>query len=195
MPCVYILCGLPFAGKTFLAKALVRHLNLPRVSIDEINSERGLGFDNAPISSEDWGITYAESYTRLDAYLRAGRSVVYDAANFTRAERDKARAVAAQSGSEAVVLHVTTPELTSATISAMIILQSSSLSSSRPQQTRTFYATAMSRMRACGLSFMKRECVKEKSRLLCISTLPYFPSMRIVPLDDFFSRPSSYTLN
>jgi len=110
MPCVYILCGLPFAGKTFLAKALVRHLNLPRVSIDEINSERGLGFDNAPISSEDWGITYAESYTRLDAYLRAGRSVVYDAANFTRAERDKARAVAAQSGSEAVVLHVTTPE-------------------------------------------------------------------------------------
>lgn len=112
MPRVYILCGLPFAGKTTLAKALVQQLNLPRVSIDEINGERGLGFANSLISSEDWEITYAESYRRLDAHLRAGRSLVYDAANFTRAERDKARDVAAESGSDAAVIYVTTPEAT-----------------------------------------------------------------------------------
>ncbi len=46
MPRVYILCGLPFAGKTTLARTLAQHLDLPRVSIDEINGERGLGFDN-----------------------------------------------------------------------------------------------------------------------------------------------------
>jgi predicted kinase len=110
MPRVYILCGLPFAGKTTLARALAQHLDLPRVSIDEINGERGLGFDNAPIASEDWDITYAESYRQLDKHLRAGCSVIYDAANFTRAERDKARAVAAQSGSDTCVIYVTTPK-------------------------------------------------------------------------------------
>src|SRR5260370_18711738 len=110
MPRIYILCGLPFAGKTTLAKLLVQRLGLPRVSIDEINGERGLGFNNSLISSADWDSTYAESYRQLDAYLHAGRSVIYDAANFTRSKRDKARAVAAQSGSGGCVIYVATPE-------------------------------------------------------------------------------------
>lgn len=108
MPRIYILCGLPFAGKTTLAKALAQRLNLSRVSIDEINGERGLGFNNAPISSEDWDITYAESYRQLNAHLRAGRSVIYDAGNFSHAERDKARAIAAHNGSDTLVIYVTT---------------------------------------------------------------------------------------
>lgn len=110
MPRVYILCGLAFSGKTTLAKALVQRLDLARVSIDEINSVRGVGLDNAWISPEDWDLTYAESYRQLDEYLRTGRSVLYDAGNFNRAERDKARAIAARSGSGSLVLYVTTPE-------------------------------------------------------------------------------------
>ena len=110
MPLVYILCGLAFAGKTTLAKALVQRLGLSRVSIDEINTARGVGLDNAWISPEDWDLTYAESYRQLGQHLRAGHSVIYDAGNFNRAERDKARAVAAHSGSGALVIYVTTPE-------------------------------------------------------------------------------------
>jgi predicted kinase len=112
MPRIYILCGLAFSGKTTLAKTLVQRLGLARVSIDEINSARGVGLDNAWISPENWDLTYAESYRQLDEYLRAGRSVLYDAGNFNRAERDKARAIAAQSGAGALVIYVTTPETT-----------------------------------------------------------------------------------
>lgn len=108
MPRIYILCGYAFAGKTTLARALVRRLDLSCVSIDEINNTRGIGLNNSWISLEDWHITYAESYRRLGEYLRAGCSVVYDAGNFNRVERNKARAIAAQNDSDTLVIYVTT---------------------------------------------------------------------------------------
>lgn len=112
MPHIYMLCGLPFAGKTTLAKLLAQRLGLPRVSIDEINGGRGLGHNNSWISPADWDITYAEAYRQLDTYLRSGCSVIHDAANFTRTERGDVRTVAAQSGSDTCVIYVTTPEAT-----------------------------------------------------------------------------------
>lgn len=112
MPRIYILCGLAFAGKTTLAKTLARLLDLPRVSIDEINSSRGMGLQNAWITPEDWQITYAEAYRQLAEHLRAGRSVIDDAGNFTRAEREEVRAIAAQQNAEAFVIYVTTPAST-----------------------------------------------------------------------------------
>src|SRR5579885_1361894 len=107
---VYILCGLAFSGKTTLAKVLDQRLGLSRVSIDEINTARGVGLRNAWITPEDWDLTYAESYRQLEEHLRAGRSVLSDAGNFNRAERDKARAIAAHSDADALVIYVTTPE-------------------------------------------------------------------------------------
>jgi predicted kinase len=109
MPRIYILCGLAFAGKTTLAKALAERLNLPRVSIDEINALRGVGLNNTWITPEDWQITYEESYRQLVHHLDAGRPVISDAGNFTRAERDHVRAIAARHGADALVIHVTTP--------------------------------------------------------------------------------------
>ena len=108
MPCVYILCGYAFSGKTTLAKALLEELDLVRVSIDEINTVRGVGLNNAWITLEDWDLTYAESYRQLAAYLQAGRSVVYDAGNFNRAERDLASLIAAQHNAKAQVVYITT---------------------------------------------------------------------------------------
>lgn len=109
MPRIYMLCGLAFAGKTTLAKALVERLNLPRVSIDEINSARGVGLDNAWITPEDWQITYEEAHRQLAQHLSAGRSVICDAGNFARVERDQVRAIAAQYHADALLIHVTTP--------------------------------------------------------------------------------------
>lgn len=67
-PCrLYIMCGPPFAGKSTLARALAARLRLALISIDAINTERGLGIHVAPIAPEEWDGTYAEAFCRLDA--------------------------------------------------------------------------------------------------------------------------------
>jgi predicted kinase len=81
---VYMLCGLPFAGKTTLTKELVHWLGIKRVAIDEINTERGIWNDETGMSSEDWAKTYQEAYQRIAAFLSQSESVVDDSANFTR---------------------------------------------------------------------------------------------------------------
>lgn len=89
MPCrLYIMCGLPFAGKSTLTRALAARLGLAVIAIDAINDERGLGIHAAPLSPEEWDGTYAEAFRRLDAALMAGGSVIFDAVSFTRRQRD-----------------------------------------------------------------------------------------------------------
>ena len=109
-PCIFILCGLSFAGKTTLAKELARRRGLPYLSLDEVNTERGVGLSGEPITAEEWEQTYAESYRRLEALIEQGRSVVYDESNFARAQRDFLRALAARHGFAAHVIYVDTPE-------------------------------------------------------------------------------------
>ena len=105
---LYILCGLPFAGKTTLAKALVRELDLSRVSIDDLNNERGIWDDEKGLSPEEWMDVYNEAYRRIDALLSQGKSVLDDNANFTREQRDHLRAIAANYHVPTTVIYVTT---------------------------------------------------------------------------------------
>ena len=74
-----------FAGKTTLAKALGVRLGFARVDMDEINTRKGVGLHGEAIVQEEWDRTYAESYRQLDQLLQAGKSVLFDAANFTKA--------------------------------------------------------------------------------------------------------------
>jgi predicted kinase len=106
---VYILCGLPFAGKTTLAKELVHWLGIKRVAIDEINSERGIWNDETGMSSEEWTKTYQEAYQRIAAFLSQSESVVDDSANFTREQRNRLRAIAKQYNAQTCVLFVDIP--------------------------------------------------------------------------------------
>ncbi len=76
---LYILCGLPFSGKSTLAKELVRQFGWVRVDLDQINSERGLGgLGNDDISNNDWRITYQMSYDAVDKALKEGKTVIND---------------------------------------------------------------------------------------------------------------------
>ena len=68
--CLYIMCGLPFAGKTTLAKEMVKQLGIERVSIDEINGERGVWNDETGMSPEEWTKTYEEAYKSFKGYLK-----------------------------------------------------------------------------------------------------------------------------
>jgi len=108
-PTLHALCGLPFAGKSTLAKRLAGESGAALVRLDEINHEFGAGLDGAPISAEQWRRTYAEAYRRLAAHLQAGRSVIFDHGNFTRAERDQVRAVGARAGARVRFVYVPIP--------------------------------------------------------------------------------------
>lgn len=107
---VYILCGLPFAGKTTLAKALAARLGFARVDMDEINTRKGVGLQGEVIVQEEWDRTYAESYKQLDQLLQAGQSVLFDAANFTRVQRDYLRTIAAKHEAATQVIYVDVSE-------------------------------------------------------------------------------------
>jgi len=100
------MCGLPFAGKSTLARQIAHELNLPVVSLDSINDERGLGFDGQAIAPQDWTETYEESYRRAERYLEAGSSVVYDATNHLRHERERLRTIAIRNNCRAIFVYV-----------------------------------------------------------------------------------------
>ena len=106
VPTLSVMCGLPFAGKSTIATALAEALGAEVVRLDAINHERGLGLDGRAISPEDWAISYAEADRRLERALAGGRSVIADATHFSRAERDRARALAQAQGARTRVVHV-----------------------------------------------------------------------------------------
>lgn len=108
---VYILCGLPFAGKTTLARELAARLGWTHLEVDAINRERGLGLHGERLSRQDWIDTYREAYRRLDELLLQQQTVLYDATNFRRAQRQRARQIAARHNAATYVLYLTTTPL------------------------------------------------------------------------------------
>jgi predicted kinase len=81
-PLLILMCGVPFAGKTTLARAIAVQCGWQYISLDMVNTERGVGMDGQAIPLHEWEQTYAEAYRRVAAALRAGASVMYDETNF-----------------------------------------------------------------------------------------------------------------
>ncbi len=106
---LFILCGVPFAGKSTLACELARQLPGRRIDIDELNAARGHGAGGDDLSQKDWDAVYAESFRLLSESLAAGVSVVYDGHCWTRGQRDNLRRIAAQQGAATAVILVPTP--------------------------------------------------------------------------------------
>lgn len=105
-PMLHALCGLPFAGKSTVAAELASEVGAPIVRLDAINAERGLGLNAEPIPEDEWDRSYAEAYRRLDQTLASGNSVIFDHVNFTRAERDRLRHIAAKRGARVQIVYV-----------------------------------------------------------------------------------------
>ena len=58
----------------------------------------------------EWSATYQLAYERAGAALTSGQSVIFDAANYSRAQRDVIRTHARRAGADSIVLHVDVPE-------------------------------------------------------------------------------------
>jgi len=111
VPVLYIMCGLPFSGKTVLAQTLSRRFGLPIVGIDNIREERGFTWEeNVKVTAEDWKAIFDVSYERTLAYLKERKSVIYDSANQDRISRDRLRNLAQRGKSIAKVILVDVPE-------------------------------------------------------------------------------------
>jgi predicted kinase len=100
-----LLCGKSFSGKTTVAHALAPRLQARVVSLDEINSRRGLwGGDGIP--AEEWVRTHELASNEVRNLLRAGTSVVVDDTSSPRFLRDGWRSLAAGLGVGFTLLYV-----------------------------------------------------------------------------------------
>lgn len=104
---VFILCGFPYAGKSFVAEELRKHTNIVYVSIDAIFHTHGFDWDTNKLPNPDeWQEIFDESYDETRKSLDQGRNVLYDSTNQTVSSRDKLREVAHSVGANAYVLHI-----------------------------------------------------------------------------------------
>jgi predicted kinase len=106
-----IVCGLPFSGKSTMSRNLARVLDQAvHIDIDQINAERGLGSDGQAIPLSEWPTTYEIAYQRVNTALQSGRTAIFDATNYSRAQRDILRMKSRQAGAASVVVFVDVPE-------------------------------------------------------------------------------------
>jgi predicted kinase len=90
-----LLCGTSFSGKSTVARALAPRLSAQIVSLDEINTRRGLwGGDGLPV--EEWMRTHELASAEVRELLASGTSVVVDDTSTPRFLRDGWRALAAE---------------------------------------------------------------------------------------------------
>lgn len=106
MPILYILCGLPYSGKTLLSKEIEKTTDIKRVSFDEM-------FESFKISRP--GVTYDEGRIEIEKeisrILKNGDSVVYDSTNKNAEHRDKLQKLASNVGADSVIVYLkTSPE-------------------------------------------------------------------------------------
>ncbi|NJR44554.1 MAG: ATP-binding protein [Hyellaceae cyanobacterium CSU_1_1] len=77
MKTLYLLCGMPFSGKTTLGKSIAQHLSCPYISLDEINEAKGLfGGDGIPV--EEWEKTHFLAMEQLPSLMESGQNIVVD---------------------------------------------------------------------------------------------------------------------
>ncbi len=98
-----MLTGIPFAGKSSLAKAIQDQLNAVIIAIDDIHAERGLLKTDKPLSQADWESSFELAYHRVRQALRQHRYVVFDAVNGSK-KRRAARLLLAQTENASAIL-------------------------------------------------------------------------------------------
>lgn len=108
---LYILCGIPFSGKTVLAKELVKLKGWVRIDLDDVKFEIfGNDIKDGDLKQKDWDKVYQIMYQRIQEQLEKGNTVVHDTGNFTKHERNLIRKIAKKLNILTTVIWVNTPE-------------------------------------------------------------------------------------
>jgi len=106
-----IICGLSFAGKTTLGKAITKRFGNETVDVD-VTKEKlyGPGLKDDDLTHEQWVKIYDETDKQIEKYLNEGKSVIDDSRNFRKFERVHAKEIAKKCGSGFITIYVNTPE-------------------------------------------------------------------------------------
>lgn len=108
---LYILCGLPFSGKTVFAQELSKIKGWTRVDLDDVKfSLFGHQIADEELVQKDWDLVYQVMYKEIQDQLTKGCTVIHDTGNFTKHERDLVREIANEAGATTAVIWVNTPK-------------------------------------------------------------------------------------
>ena len=105
-PILYIFCGLPFSGKSTVAKELATRLGTEYIGFDLTWQEL---FNSIPEEGNGWRYVRDHCKDRIRTLLQEGRSVVYDDTNVSTDHREELHSLAQESGGESKVIYVNTP--------------------------------------------------------------------------------------
>lgn len=106
-PTLYILCGLPYSGKTYITDTIQREVNIDLVRIDDIFAEHGYDWDTHNLPDADgWGSIFSQAHAEVLASLSAGRSVMFDSTNHMHVARQSLHDLAHTAGYPSRVIYI-----------------------------------------------------------------------------------------
>ena len=110
MPALIAMCGLPFAGKSVLARALSRELRIRVLSYDseiyQVHSRRAPAGSSA---AAEYDFIQGIARREIGAILAGGESLIYDDLLLERDDRRKLAAVAETHWADFVLVYLDTP--------------------------------------------------------------------------------------
>jgi predicted kinase len=108
-----IVCGLPFAGKSTLGKAIRERFGYEEVDVDETKFLLyGPDTRDEDLAADDWTRIYAETDRLIEKHLRSGKTVIDASRNFAKEERAAAKGIADKAGVPILTIYVDTAEET-----------------------------------------------------------------------------------
>jgi predicted kinase len=108
---LFIICGLSFAGKSTLGRAITERFGFEEVDVDVTKVQLyGSEAKDESLTPSDWNRIYAETDALIVALLQSGKTVVDASRNFSKAERQHIREIIAALDIETLTIYVDTPE-------------------------------------------------------------------------------------
>ena len=110
MPALIAMCGLPFAGKSVLARALSRELRIRVLSYDsEIYQVHSRLAPAGSSAAAEYDFVQGIARREIGAILAGGESLIYDDLLLERGDRRKLAAVAKAHWADLVLVYLDTP--------------------------------------------------------------------------------------
>jgi len=107
---LFILCGFPYAGKSYVANILREEVTIELVSIDSIFYSHKFDWDtNTLPNKEEWQQIFNESYKKVKETLMQDKNVLYDSTNQTLKSRNKLREIATSVRANTKVIYIQSP--------------------------------------------------------------------------------------